>query len=569
MSKKIASFLFLLIFLLALAACGGQDVAEEQVAATPDTAVSTDGNTAVPPTTEVTDLPPLPALSGTGTGGGGGFGGGGGGVALTESDAASEEPMPVDIEGEDMRLPFFENRLEGATFNLNADIPGLPSSTTVWRQTRLELTEERMRELANSFGFSGPAYTDPWYDQFIQDNPGIWPGPRAYYFFDGSRTLNFYGPNLSYFDNSAITNESGWMPLPFEQARPIAEAFLNERGLLDFPYEIVQSPYGGQEVAFHRLINGIRTAYPEITVSVAPGDFVFSVYTQSFEAFTAVGDYPIISAEEAWQLAQGTPDYQRVFQSIYTDPATFEPFVEEPAGDYRFWPRTYQNGDEITIYFYPLVYRALDGSDPIVKANEFAVIASSADLQMIADNANQNIRLTGVVQGDVAYAQSIRVTSVEVVGQEQEWQSREGTIRHADGQTYLDTVEGETIIIPNAPADLPDGEHVYVNGPIIEAGDPYGSFIWTGIDKVVAVVDEPISIDPVDFPTPVPIAQVNIDKVELIYGYSYSPPADENSPGDTWMQLAWRFTGRTDTNEIVELMVQAVSPEYLQSAPAN
>jgi hypothetical protein len=60
---------------------------------------------------------------------------------------------------------------------------------------------------------------------------------------------------------------------------------------------------------------------------------------------------------------------------------------------------------------------------------------------------------------------------------------------------------------------------------------------------------------------------VNVDKVELIYGYSYSPPADESSPGLTWMQLAWRFTGRTDTNEIVELMVQAVSPEYLQTTP--
>jgi hypothetical protein len=351
--------------------------------------------------------------------------------------------------------------------------------------------------------------------------------------------------------------------LPFEQARPIAEAFLNERGLLDFDYQIVQNQYGGQEVAFHRLINGILAAYPEITVMVVPDDKVMSVYTQPFSTFTAVGDYPIISAEEAWQLAQGTPDYQRVFQSVYTDPATNEPFVEGPIGDYRYWPRTYQNGDEIVIYFYPIVYKAVDGSDPIIKANEFSVIASSADLQLMADNATQNIRATGIVQGDVLYTQSIRLTGIEVIGENQEWQSREGTIRQADGQTYLDTVEGETLILPNAPADLPDGERVYVNGPTIEAGEPNSTFIWTGIDRVVEAAEEPIMIDPV-FPTPEPITEVNVDKVELIYGYSYSPPADESSPGLTWMQLAWRFTGRTDTNEIVELMVQAVSPEYLQ-----
>ena len=372
---------------------------------------------------------------------------------------------------------------------------------------------------------------------------------------------------MNYFDNSAIPDTANWTLLPFEQARPIAETFLNERGLLDFPYEIIANQFGGQEVAFHRLINDIPTIYPEISVSVASGGQVMSVYIQPFNAFTAVGEYPIISAEEAFELAQGMPDYQRVFQSVYTDPATYEPFVEGPVGDYRYWPRTYQNGDEITLYFYPIVYRALDGSDPIIKANEFTVIASSADLQMIADNADQNIRLTGVVQGDMAYAQSIRVTSVELIDENPEWQSREGLIRRADGQAYLDTMEGETIIIPNAPADLLDGEHVFVNGPIIEAGDPYGTFVWTGIDKVVTMADEPISIDPVDYPTPVPITQVNIDKVELVYGYSYSPPANENSPGDTWMQLAWRFTGRTDTNEIVELMVQAVSPEYLQTTP--
>ena len=201
---------------------------------------------------------------------------------------------------------------------------------------------------------------------------------------------------------------------------------------------------------------------------------------------------------------------------------------------------------------------------PLVRANEFEIIASPADTQLMADSFNQNIRVTGTVQGDVRNEQSIRVITVEVLDNYEDWQSREGTIRYADGQVYLDTTEDETILIPGAPADLPDGEHVYVNGSAIEEG----VFFWMGIDKVVEYDEEPISIEPpMEFPTPAPITAVNIDEVELIYSPSYTYPEDGDGSGTTFMQLAWRFNGRTDTNEIVEIIVQAVSPDYLQTNP--
>lgn len=563
MSKKLATFMFLLIFLFALVACGGEEVADEQVAATPDTAVTTDTNTDSEPATDANtgDLPRLPGLGGVGGAGGGlGVGGGGGGGApAIESSVAFTEPMPVD---EDMRMLIYENRLENATFNLNTELPGAPGATTVWQQNLVELSEAEMRDMAARFGFGDALYTDPWYDQFVQENPDMYAGPRSYYFFDGARTLNFYGATVSYSDNSVTPTDANWTLMSAEEARPIAEAFLNERGLLNFEYEVIPNPYGGNEVAFYRVINGIRMIYPEITALVVPSGQMMSVYIQPFSTFATVGDYPIISAEEAWQLAQTEPDFQRVVQNVFTDPSTFpvQPMVDN--SDYRYWPRAYQNGEEITLYVYPIVYKAVDGSSPIVKANEFNVVASPADLQLMADNINQNVRLNGTVQGDVRNAQSIRVTSVELVGDLQEWQSREGTVRFADGQAYLDTVEGDTILLPNPPADLPDGEHVYVNGPAIEDG----TFLWTGIDRFVEFTDEPIAIDPVmEFPTPAPISAVNIDDVALIYSLTYTYPENGNGPGETFMQLAWRFNGRTDTNEIVEIIVQAVAPEYLQT----
>ena len=564
MSKKTIIFVFLLICLLALAACSGQEVAEEQVVATPDTAVATEDNdddsqeadNEETTTTETADLPSLPALSG----GAGGYGGGGGGVGL-ESSVAVEQPLPVDGDG---LLPYYiENRLENAAFNLNTELPGLPSTTTVWQEGTAELSQEEMQEVAARFGFTGPIYTDPWFDHYAQENPAVWLGPRSYHLFDGSRTLSFFGASINYHDSTLVAHDPNWTLMPAAEARPVAEVFLNEHGLLDFAYEVIASPYGGEEVAFHRLVDGVPMIYPEITVVVLPDDQILSVYVQPFSVFTAVGDYPIIAAAEAWELAQTEPDFQRVMHNVYADPATFtaEPFLE-PAGEYRYWQRTYQNGEEITLYTYPVVYTAVDGSDPFVRANEFVVAASSADLQLMADNWDQNIRLTGSVQGDVPNAQSIRVTSVEVVGNYEEWQSREGTVRYADGQVYLDTVEGEAILIPQAPDDLPDGERVYVNGPAIDEG----AFLWTGIDKYVEYDEEPISIEPLlEYPTPAPITAVNIDEVELIYSPSYTYPEDGNGPGTTYMQLAWRFNGRTDTNEVVEIIVQAVAPEYLQT----
>lgn len=586
MSRKSYWFILLALLLtLALAACGGQnnggtaDVTPNAPAennsnsgnntdgldeVTPDT--NTDPTSEPSSPTDTGNLPALPALS-AGGGGGGGLGGGGG-DALAESGGA--EPLPADgmSGGDGLTMPiYFENRLENAQFNLNSTLPAAPAPTAVWQLNQSEMSMEQMRDWANRFGFTGTLYTDPWYDQFVQENPGVWPGPRSYYAFDGARMLSFYGANVSYYDGTAAPTDAYWTLMPFEQARPLAESYLNDRGLLDFPYEIVASPYGDQSVSVYRLINGVRQTTPEISVSVAPTGNILSVYVQPFSAFTAVGDYPLITAEQAWELAQGTPDYLRVFHSVFTDPATIPMDTALPPTDFRSWFRTYQNGETITMYFYPIIYTAADGSAaPLVKTGEFTLIASDADLQTMAANLNQYIKVTGVVQGDIRYNQSLQVTSYEIIGQYQDWVYKQGTVRYADGQVYLDTLEGETFLIPDAPADLPDGEEVYVNGQAIEAGEPFGTFVWSTIEKVIVYSDEPVLIDPGVFPTPVPISQVNIDKVELVYGYSFTPAPDGNGPGGTWMQPAWRFTGTTDTGEIVELLVQAVAPEYLQPA---
>jgi hypothetical protein len=102
-----------------------------------------------------------------------------------------------------------------------------------------------------------------------------------------------------------------------------------------------------------------------------------------------------------------------------------------------------------------------------------------------------------------------------------------------------------------------------VNGWFIEPGDPYGVFNWQGIDRIVEFEALPADIvtDPA-LAEPYKIGQVEITSVELIYVYV---PYTEEGRTDVriLLQPAWRFKGTTDTKEIIEFVVQAVTDEFI------
>ena len=188
MLKKLYWFTLVLALMLTLVACGSQNAGNPETGVTPTVTDSTGtnnnggnaGDAAATPTTNTSNLPPLPALSPGGGGGGGGMGGGGGEALSSDSGGIPVEGDGSIGGGDGLDMPiYFENRLENAQFNLNTTLPGAPAPTTVWQQSLNELTQEQIRDFANRLGFTGPIYTDPWYDQFVQDNPGVWPGPRS------------------------------------------------------------------------------------------------------------------------------------------------------------------------------------------------------------------------------------------------------------------------------------------------------------------------------------------------------------------------------------------------------
>ncbi|MEZ4643209.1 MAG: hypothetical protein R3E31_10835 [Chloroflexota bacterium] len=534
---------------------GNSGTEPEAIAGIPETAVATeqsnttDANTngettpsstetspsPAPSSTDTSSLPKLPVL---GQGGGArGVGGGGGGVA---TDAAtSEEALPVES---DMMIdePFIWNPLAEAQYTLNIPFPTEPTAATVYQQPGKDVfTIEEIQQIAQLFGMNGPIYTEvypePVYDT-VEGEPAPdvreWIPPTYYYVFDGQRQLSFYDANIYYFDQS-VTQDYTVEMMPFEQAAPIAEAFLQERGLLDFPY-VISSPWGN-DVQIMRVINGYVNTTAEFYISVTQNGEIMSLSYQPFNKLAALGDYPLRSAEEAWQdLLTNGIDYMHSYWITYPGTDYVMPevgeYVPSPWEEqYRYWQRTFVDGDPITLVSYPLVYLAVNGdAAPHIMVDQYLLNGADADLQALAAYAGQPVRIEGIVRGGTPNI-AIELTNWAPVDN-QEWQYMAGTVRLDGDQVLFDADGGETFVIPSAPADLTDGERVNLSGWSIERGDgAYRVFNWSSMDRIInweeiPVVDEPMPVEPIE--DPYQITDIVIDTIDLVY--QYSPVIEEN-----------------------------------------
>jgi hypothetical protein len=266
-------------------------------------------------------------------------------------------------------------------------------------------------------------------------------------------------------------------------------------------------------------------------------------------------------------------DYQRSYYFTFPGPDFVPPAPEPPpfADEYRYWPRTYQDGDEINLYSNPLVYQAANSdAAPRIQTDQFILSASDDMLRAIAEEVGQQVRFTGIVRGSQPGAQTLAVTNWERI-EFIEYQYHTGVIRISDGQTLLDAESGQTFLIPDAPTDLADGEKVNINGWAIETDEAGNqTFNWQGID--IYIDYGAIEVQPVEpgveseLFEPYKIGQITIESVDMIYGLSAL--FDESRfDARLLLQPAWRFQGVTDTNEGITFIVQAVTDEFLAPTP--
>ncbi|MCA9875704.1 MAG: hypothetical protein KC441_18665 [Anaerolineales bacterium] len=500
---------------------------------------------------------PLPGL-GSASGISSGMGGGGGAVDTSQP----VEGMPID------KIPAPWAPLSGTTYIMNAAFPTEPRVQPVYSQPGQDLlTLEDAQRYAERFGMSGPVYTDVT----PPDMPADYSPPPVYFVFDGPRTLSIRTDGLYYFDQSAAPQfyaESG----SYEQSAPIAEAFLKDRGLLDFPYEMRPTP-GGSDVEFHRLIDGRPVILAEYFVSVTNEGNILSVSYQPLNQLSNIGVYPLRSAEEAWQqlLDEGV-DYQTVSFITYPGPdwtpPEQAPYVDPYADLYKSWQREYKEGETITIYPYLTAHVAIDGqATPRIQADQYLVLGSDADLRAMAEYAYQQVRVTGIV----------RQTDTQLALELQSWEPVDpdvfqflpglpGTIRLVDGEVQFNSDGGESFVLDHPPADIADGERVYLYGWRTVGPEGQPTFSWQNMDRIVDILPETEAPLPEpDVIEPYRIKEATIDNIDLVY--IFTPTFDENFQLTEFIvQPAWRFSGVTDGKEIINIFVQAVAPEYVQTS---
>lgn len=510
--------------------------------------------------TAVADLPRLPGIgSGAreiGAGGGGGYGGDG---TMVE-DAILVEP---GMEGGVGIMPIW-NPFAEAEFQLGIDLPSETGQRPVYSQSAGGLFGlEEANHFASLFGFTGGAYIEK-YPYYVEED---WTPPTSYQFFDGRRQLSVTDGHFYYLDgNIAINQESDYMP--FVQAAPIAETFLRERGLLNFAYEMTAPPYSPYAVEFRRVVDGVALNQPEyqLNLAAATGQIISLSHTP-YSSLTLLGNYPIRSAAEAWQafLDDGA-DYRRINYNVMPGPDHVMPEYPEPDADfterYRYWERTYQDGDMVQTQPYVMVFLpAFDGGLPRIQIDRYQLLADADTLWAISEQAGKTIFVKGI------YRQLEHGLALELV----EWRPQDepgyffgiGPVERSGGNTFLVSEEGETFYIPNAPAELQDGERIYISGLIMdETVDGRRIVEWNGMGRSPEeemMHDDWIPFEPAEEHI---IRQVNITQADLVYTISHVF-TNHTEPPTLIIQPAWRFSGTTNTNELVEIFVQAVADEYI------
>jgi hypothetical protein len=497
---------------------------------------------------------------------------GGGGDGFAGSSGTAFIPMPTEEFDMKMMDPF-----SGTTFILNGTLPIEPVSGLVMqRPGQVTLDPAIARQVANQYGFTGTLYTEVYSSDVPSEGAGA--PPATYIVFDGPRTLRIDSWSINYTDEAAAAAMDYENLTPYANAVAVAESFLTERGQLNFPY--VAEPGFGNDVYFYRLVDGRKVNEPEIAVTINQNGQIVYIYDNVSTEWNGVGTYPLITAEQAWQkVLAGVFENNIQYQMMPADTGEVMPAVE-PAVEYQYWPREFTPGSEVHLYEWPMVYRPVDGGTPLVKIRGFQVVADEGTLNALADGRDNQLHVWGTLNEDKT---QLQLAGWEVMG-EYNPIFLQGVVRRQGEQLLFFGQDGSTYILPNAPADIPDGLEVNVFGyGSRDTGLEHPVMDWESIEKYIdyteVIIEEPAEGMTITLPiepfVPFRYGEVQISGAELVYYITYLYP-EGAFDGDVmvepvyptiYLQPAWGFSGTADNGDEIKLFVQAVAEEYLLPAP--
>ena len=432
----------------------------------------------------------------------------------------------------------------GADWSLISELPQGPTAVTVLSQPAQTepLTAELAAAIAQRYSFDEPLHVEARTGLSISDSAEL----GFFVAFDGSRTLSLSGPPYSYSD---VANWNQGLDLPFAQAAPLADQFLQETGWLTFPYEMAESNQG-EGVLFLPVLDGVKLLTPAYGVRVTANGGVSGMSIYPLETLSPLGDYSIITAEMAWS------------QVSAAGPGTFYRIVP-PVGEMAvtaLFPTEYSNlpapGQVAEVYTNIWAYRPLtdDGPPRLQSSDFFRITGDAAMLNDLAEQTDYLVHLWGTVQENGSGLLELALEKWEVVTDAGGLPTFFGTIQQDGGQTFLaDEANRTTYLLPNAPADLSSGDYAAVAG-LPDAENGKDLLTWQKISVY------PPQEDAEPAPTIAPVQTVTIKSVQLVY---LPQPAFATGLPHNLFVPAWQFTGTADNGADVAVWITAVSPEFI------
>ena len=269
-------------------------------------------------------------------------------------------------------------------------------------------------------------------------------------------------------------------PLPsFDEQVAIAASFLEPLGILDLPYQTLPLETERGVVAFIPMLDGLpviqeigvdRSNIGWIDVKVNSAGQVTMVQYSRHD-FQPIGEYPILTAQEAWDRFTTDTSLQH---------SRFAVLSPQRTNSYQAWVRSYQPGQQIDIYGWVNAYQPTDSSLPsLVMINDLPVIGDTASMIPANRYDVRFVHAWGQIEGSSTDGIGLSLAGWEVSLLADEYIT--GTLTSQSGQTQLVAINRiYTLIDP--PSDISEGTQVGIQGVVLD-GDPTmldWKFIETG-----------------------------------------------------------------------------------------
>jgi len=342
-------------------------------------------------------------------------------------------------------------------FSFEADLPAKLEKVMLYTQQPPEpATLESIKAIASRLGLDAPVYQRP--------GEGDYP---IYEVSDGFSMLRFpddtaeiYQYWLNY-GNSLTNPEDRLTP---NQIIEIARTYAEEDGLLDTPYKVETMPEEPGGVRFVRQLDdrpviygiGHNPSLVDLEVIVSPDGKVQEV-RYAARHFQPAGEFPILSAEQAWQRFIDNPTGDRLRYAI--NPPS------QPS-QLRSWLRQYPIGERVDLYGYASQFQPAEPSgQPLEMFGNWPVVGDYAANFASQASVYDFLHAWGQFITDTEGRQAFKIEGWEVSPLEDLLLM--GTIERIGDQAWLNSEQGR-FSLPDLPADVMDGTTVNVRGVLFD-----------------------------------------------------------------------------------------------------